>query len=351
MWTEGARRLALVCWRLRWLHALARLAEPSEARRLRHEARAAIKRHAPAAPEAFVHFARLEADVVGGAAGARAATAALRAALRDEAAPPERALFAARVVAELQEGGAGSAPARWALCCAALRRPLPPDEELRSPPPAPLAAAALGRCAERCAELERGFAEAGEDEEEDDVCAALLPGAGEWAAARAALAPAAERARLLSLLLRDRRLYRVRLSAFRPSEGGREVGPSANGGSLCRVARRCSTASRRRARWRWARRAARVLPRRAAYCPCSLGTRCWRSVSTAPPGCGRATLGLNVSSRAAVCAGAPLWAGAPAPAPSARAALAAVLPRLLRAPLAPDADPAGEFRPRVARHE
>lgn len=200
-----------MCWRLRWLHALVRLAEPAEARRLRTEARATIKRHAPAAPVAFAHFARLEADATGAAAGARAAEYAVRAALRERDAPPERALFAARVLAEVAQGSEGAACARRALCCAVLGCALPPDgHEPRSPPPADLVAAALERCAERCAEIERDMEATAEPEgREDEVCAALLPGAGEWAAARVALASPVERARLLARLLATRHLYRA----------------------------------------------------------------------------------------------------------------------------------------------
>lgn len=62
-WLAGRRRLALVCWWLRWLHALARLAEPAEARRLRAQARRVLKLHAAAEPLAFALFARIEADV------------------------------------------------------------------------------------------------------------------------------------------------------------------------------------------------------------------------------------------------------------------------------------------------
>lgn len=73
-WSDSPRgTLALVCWRLRWLHALV-LAAPraAEARRLRAQARRLLKQHAPDAPVAFALFARIEADA-GDAEGARRA--------------------------------------------------------------------------------------------------------------------------------------------------------------------------------------------------------------------------------------------------------------------------------------
>jgi hypothetical protein len=72
---------------------------------------------------------------------------------------------------------------------------------VEAPPAAELEAAALASCEERCAELERGWAEAADERDKPDgwpdaELAALLPADGEWAAARAALAPPPHRARL-----------------------------------------------------------------------------------------------------------------------------------------------------------
>ncbi|KAM3955700.1 LOW QUALITY PROTEIN: uncharacterized protein ACR2FA_010380 [Aphomia sociella] len=213
-WAAGARRTALLCWRLRWLHALMLLVDPeeesgrAELRRMRGEARAALRRHAAGAALPFAQFARLE--LVAGAPqhARRAARLALRAALRDAAAPPPHRLYAARVAAELSEPGCGA----WATACAALGRAAPSDDELQRAPPADLLAAAYGECERRCEELERSFAvrepetegdddDDVEEDEDDDEAAAFLPGDGEWAAARVALAGAARRRELEARLL------------------------------------------------------------------------------------------------------------------------------------------------------
>lgn len=90
----------MLCWRLRWLHALVLLlhgeAGRREARRVRGEARAALKRFAGASPLPYAHFARLELAAGEPGAARRAALHALRAALRDPACPPHHRLYVAR---------------------------------------------------------------------------------------------------------------------------------------------------------------------------------------------------------------------------------------------------------------
>ncbi|XP_045769734.1 uncharacterized protein LOC123870454 [Maniola jurtina] len=189
---RGDALLALACWRLRWLAALVPLAAPAEATRLRGRARALLRRldH----PLLFAEFARLERSVAGVARAAAVAAAALRAALSRADVPHHHCLYVARVLAELSADGAWpSAAGACALVSAALRRA--PPAGLPAPAPEELAAA-LQRCEERCAALE---AENAADEEEDTALA-LLPGAGEWARARALLAPPERRARLLRRL-------------------------------------------------------------------------------------------------------------------------------------------------------
>ncbi|XP_059057465.1 nuclease SbcCD subunit C-like [Achroia grisella] len=252
-WTAGDERLALVCWRLRWLHALALLADPdndagrAELRRLRGEARGALRRHAGAAPLPFAQFARLELLSGGPAAARAAALHALRAALRDHAAPAPRRLHVARVAAELLPAAA----ARWALTSAVLARALPPDDELEAAPPPALIDAALQQCESRCEEIEAALA-AAEDEEEEcvaggGVCAALLPAAGEWAAARALLAPPARlrdlRAALLALPARryqsaaGERYYEQSACAVSLAAGGGGGGGGGGAGGAGRAAR------------------------------------------------------------------------------------------------------------------
>ncbi|CAG5054742.1 unnamed protein product [Parnassius apollo] len=215
-WARGLRRVALLCWRLRWLRALVLLgggegagAPAAELRRLRGEARAALRRHAAAQPLPFADWARVEhalaaaadsADAAPASGALRAAHHALRAALADDDVPHHHILYIARVVHEVGGEEAG----RAALVCAVLRRAhqldqpaLPEDLEL-----------ALQRCEEECEALEREFARGvageravGEEEEEAGELGALLPTRGEWAAARARLAPAPRRAALLKRLL------------------------------------------------------------------------------------------------------------------------------------------------------
>lgn len=98
-WTADRRRLALLCWRLRLLHARLLLLDRAEAagvRRLRGEARDALRRWAGDAALPFAVFARLEAAAGGPARGLQAALQAVRAACRDERTPHADALFAAR---------------------------------------------------------------------------------------------------------------------------------------------------------------------------------------------------------------------------------------------------------------
>ncbi|XP_047523694.1 uncharacterized protein LOC125062143 isoform X1 [Pieris napi] len=201
----GARREALVCWRLRWLRALLLAAPPdrrAERAALRRRARGVLKRSAPTSPTAFAEFALLEADaargegVEDGAERARAAAAhALRAALADVDAPPEDALYVARVTGEVSGAEAGEC----ATVLAVLRRPPPPTLGF-SPPDAASKAAALAACEERCVELERSLSETTE-EETTDVTSFLRPSSTEWARARVALASPSRRRELLARLL------------------------------------------------------------------------------------------------------------------------------------------------------
>lgn len=129
-WATGERRLALLCWRLRWLHALLLLADGAgegdgaEARRIVSEARGALRRHAAGSPVAYALFARLHAAAAGAAGaerGRHAALQALRAALADGAVPATHRLYVARVATELGAGEWGA----WPVLCAALGVPLP----------------------------------------------------------------------------------------------------------------------------------------------------------------------------------------------------------------------------------
>ncbi|XP_041975729.1 uncharacterized protein LOC121730653 [Aricia agestis] len=196
--TTGAARGALLAWRLRWLRAHLLLTEEDgagrgERARVRSAARAALRRLRCSDPLVVAELARLELLAEGGAAAARTARLALRSAIAS--CPVEHAIYVARVVGEV-ESDAGEG----ALVYAVLGRATdaPPS------PPAPAdRVAALQRCEERCAELERRWAAgegAGADEEAGEEWA-LLPGAGEWARARAALADPRRRRRLLAALL------------------------------------------------------------------------------------------------------------------------------------------------------
>ncbi|XP_075975666.1 uncharacterized protein LOC142976263 [Anticarsia gemmatalis] len=202
-WSAGVARVALTCWRLRWLHAQLLLLEPgAEVRRLRGEARAALKRcGATCGALPYVQFARLEATAAGAACGRRAALLALRSALREGEAP-ER-LYAARVLREVC-GARDAAPA-WGTACAALGRPLPPDADLERAPPAELLAEALRECEERCTRLEERLnADDGAERATATgarLLAAMLPHDAEWAAARVRLAPAPRRAELRAAVL------------------------------------------------------------------------------------------------------------------------------------------------------
>ncbi|CAH1636262.1 unnamed protein product [Spodoptera littoralis] len=75
-WLTGEWREAMLCWRLRWLHALLLLldlqdeAGRSEAQRIRNEARAAVKRWAASALP-YAHVARLERRAAGPRPAAR----------------------------------------------------------------------------------------------------------------------------------------------------------------------------------------------------------------------------------------------------------------------------------------
>ncbi|XP_063381918.1 uncharacterized protein LOC134668368 [Cydia fagiglandana] len=102
---DGA--VALLCWRLRWLHAQLLLLPESpesavEARRIRDAAQATLKRWGGAHALAFALFARLAhaaAPRGGGGkpdAGRRAAVVALRAALQDASVPTTHLLYIAR---------------------------------------------------------------------------------------------------------------------------------------------------------------------------------------------------------------------------------------------------------------
>lgn len=101
-WLAGEQRVALLCWRLRWLHALLLLLDPQdepgrrEARRMRGEARAALKRFAGTSPLPFAQFARVEHAAGAHEAARRAVLHALRAALRDPAQAPHARLYVAR---------------------------------------------------------------------------------------------------------------------------------------------------------------------------------------------------------------------------------------------------------------
>ncbi|XP_013141545.1 PREDICTED: uncharacterized protein LOC106105667 [Papilio polytes] len=110
-WARGARRTALLCWRLRWLRALLLAAHAASAphsaaadaeiRRMRADAKSILRRLAGAAPLAFAEWARLEAAAGGLTAAARAARHALRAAIRDRAVPHHHVLYIARVACEV----------------------------------------------------------------------------------------------------------------------------------------------------------------------------------------------------------------------------------------------------------
>lgn len=162
-WLAGDWREAVLCWRLRWLHALLLLldlqdeAGRSEAQRIRNEARAAVKRWAASALP-YAHAARIERVVAGEGRARRAALAALRAALADPALAPHRRLYVARVVCEVCED---EAVGEWAVACAALGRALPADAELGARPSADLLQAALRAADARCQQLELEVPEIG----------------------------------------------------------------------------------------------------------------------------------------------------------------------------------------------
>lgn len=166
-----------------------------EARRMRGEARAALKRFAGTSPLPFVQFARIEHAAGDQHAARRAALHALRAALRAQPAGPV-ALYVARVCGEL----AGDVLGAWATASAALALPLPPDELLGAPPPRDLLQRALQECEARCLQLEQQP----DDGHPIHVLDALLPSPAEWAAARARLAPPARRADLVRHVLTQR---------------------------------------------------------------------------------------------------------------------------------------------------
>ncbi|CAH0719734.1 unnamed protein product, partial [Brenthis ino] len=200
----GGAAVALLCWRLRWLRALLALAPRDapgrrEAARLRAGARALL-RPPPASPLPAAEFARVEREAAGATRALHVATQALRAALADPDCPRHHAIYIARVVCEVSwEGGPQeSAAGACALVCAVLGRV--PPAELAAPVPADLDAA-LDECERRCAALEHEL-EAGGDAGVGggEGAEALLPGAGEWARARAALAPPSRRERLLRAL-------------------------------------------------------------------------------------------------------------------------------------------------------
>ncbi|CAH2109282.1 unnamed protein product [Euphydryas editha] len=218
-WASGWARAALLCWRLRWLHALLLAAgggpgaaagggpeaaagggsgTAAEAVRLRGEARALLRRFDCASPLPFAELARLELLAAGRGAALRVAARALRAALLDPACPPHHVLHVARVVCEVSapsDGAALSAEGACALVCAALGRAPPAD--LAAPAASDLAAA-LETCERRCGAAEGELAAGGGDE---GVAEALLPGVAEWARARALLAPPPRRAELLAAAL------------------------------------------------------------------------------------------------------------------------------------------------------
>ncbi|XP_063362807.1 uncharacterized protein LOC134651638 [Cydia amplana] len=214
---DGA--LALLCWRLRWLHAQLLLlpesgASAGEARRIRDAAQASLKRWGGAHALAFALFARLAhaaAPRGGGGrpdAGRRAALVALRAALQDAGAPHAHLLYIARIVDEVHGGlcGALSAAGARALASAVLRRAPPADCAPAAPPPPDLLREARDECERRCASIEEELATEPESEAAALGCGArllraLLPAAAEWGAARALLADPARRHRLLQRLL------------------------------------------------------------------------------------------------------------------------------------------------------
>ncbi|KAJ8723050.1 hypothetical protein PYW08_002962 [Mythimna loreyi] len=193
-WLAGERRVALLCWRLRWMHALVLLLDPQEAlgkretRRMRMEARAALKRFAGASPLPYIHFARIELAAADAPAARRAALHALRAAHADPAVPLHQRLYVARVAGEVCDAAVGL----WGTVCGALEQALPPDEQLRAPPPPELQARALQACEAHCSRLE-----AAGDSRAAHVLDAQLPAPAEWAAARARLAGPRRRAELL----------------------------------------------------------------------------------------------------------------------------------------------------------
>ncbi|XP_072932982.1 uncharacterized protein [Epargyreus clarus] len=158
-WVTGERRVALLCWRLRWLHALLLLVDREEdggaeevretnrslprstfvppsplqtylpsaqVARIRDEARAALKRFGDGSPLAFGQFARIEREAGGGERAGRAALRALRAALA-AAAPQEHALHVARIAYEVSATGEPGADraALGAVAAAVLGRPPP----------------------------------------------------------------------------------------------------------------------------------------------------------------------------------------------------------------------------------
>ncbi|CAB3246750.1 unnamed protein product [Arctia plantaginis] len=209
-WTSGAARVAILCWRLRWMHSLLLLldtqeeADAKEARRIRSEARLALKRWAGSSPLPFAQFARLEQAAAGPEHARRAGLQALRAALRDRDTPPAHRLYIARVVGEVCSGAAGDCAGAWATACSALHRDLPDDEQLATPPPQELLDAALSQCETECEQVEAQL-ESGEEcplQADARLVWALLPSGAEWGAARAALAPAPRRAQLVRRVCR-----------------------------------------------------------------------------------------------------------------------------------------------------
>ncbi|CAK1555055.1 unnamed protein product [Leptosia nina] len=199
---EGPAREALLCWRLRWLHARLTLIAtdgPGGAATLRSEARGVLKRLAQSSPLAFAEFARLEASVDGGAERAiAAATHALRAVIADPDRPTVDALYVARAVGEVVGAEAGEC----ALVHAVLRRTPPP--KLQAPDDS-LRLTALRTCEERCAALEESFNDRTLEPSDTAVLEALQPSVGEWARARLALATPSARYQLLQRLLNAQR--------------------------------------------------------------------------------------------------------------------------------------------------
>lgn len=177
-WTSGSRRLALLCWRLRWMHSLMLLLDPetesgaAECGRMRREARGVLARWAGEHALPYVLLAPLEP---------RYGPRALRAALAP-ACPPAVRLYAAR--------GAGGG-ARGAVCAAVLGRREPCD------PDATTLQLAYEHCAERCAELEKRWTEEGCEERDGAECALLPCEGAEWGAARVSLASPAQRRDIL----------------------------------------------------------------------------------------------------------------------------------------------------------